>query len=391
MSDYQSTNVALLGCDGRTLSASFLSSASAQAGLSAPLSGDVVLPGEPQRGPELALLDRYPSAIVTLVDVKTGAVVEQLDVGSAFRANPQDLVRFDDELWVSRYESNLAASASPLDEGGDVAIVSRTSRAVVDRIDLDATLADAPGFLPRPGRMVVDGGRLHVLLAAYDATFSDSADSRLVTIDVASRSIVGTRVLAGLAGCSSLALEPASVEPGTEGAPRRVLVGCSGRFLGSSRPTLSSSGLVLLESLPDGVVEVRRWGADALAGRPVGFDLALDHTGRALVTTIGRLAEGGEPALPDALVEIELESGATRIVLETQGRPFELGGVRCNTRLDVVSASDDVGACRPDCFVADGELGALHRLVLGASGYAPAEVLAVEGTIGLPPRWLGRF
>ncbi|MBM4373972.1 MAG: hypothetical protein FJ095_02730 [Deltaproteobacteria bacterium] len=391
MSDYQSTNVALLGCDGRTLSASFLSSASAQPGLSAPLSGDVVLPGEPQRGDELALLDRYPSSIVTLVDVTTGSVAAQLDVGSAFRANPQDLVRFGDELWVTRYESNLAMNASPLDRGGDVAIVSRAARAVVERIDLTEAIEDAPGFLPRPGRMVLDDGRLHVLLAAYNATFSDAADSRIVTIDIASRHILRTHVLEGLAGCSSLAIEPPSIQPDEGSTPRRLLVGCSGRFLGSSQPTLSSSGLVLLEVLSDGVAEVRRWGSDALAGRPVGFDVALDETGRALVTTLGRLGEGETSALPDALVELELESGASRIVLETQLRPFELGGVRCNTRLDGVPLADGVGACRPDCFVADGERGVLHRLVLGASGYEPAEALTVEGTIGLPPRWLGRF
>src|SRR5262245_48452094 len=61
-SDYQSTNVSLLATDGVMLSSSFISSASASAALSAPLSGDVVAPTSASLGSELVLVDRYPAA-----------------------------------------------------------------------------------------------------------------------------------------------------------------------------------------------------------------------------------------------------------------------------------------------------------------------------------------
>jgi len=392
MSDYQSTNVALLDCEGNTLSGSFLSSAAAQPGLTAPLSGDVVLPGEPQGGPELALLDRFPAAVVTFVDVTTGRVSEQLEVGTGFRSNPQDLLLVDGDAWVSRYETNPKPGMQPFDGGGDIVIIDRGARSIVERIDLSAGVADAPNYWPRPGKMVRLGRRVFVLLAAYDATFANAGASRVVEIDTDSRAIVATHVLDGLAGCGAFAMEPPFDRDGLARPMRRLLVGCSGRFQGTSTPTLEDSGLVALDTTEGAVVELRRWSAEALAGRPVGFDLAIDEGGRALVTTMGRLGEGSSADLTDALVEVSLDSGETRVVFETPSRPFELGGVKCTTaRLPVVPASGDAASVRRDCFAADGEAPALRRLVLGPEGYVATDALVVETAIGLPPRWLGRF
>jgi hypothetical protein len=389
MSDYQSTNVALLDCDGRTLSGSFLSSGAAIPGLTASLSGDVVLPSELQEGAELALLDRYPAAIVTLVDIRRGAVTAQLDVGTGFRANPQDLVAVDGALWVSRYETNPEPGAAPFDGGGDLIVVNRESRQPVARVDLSKAMSDAPGFWPRPGRMVRDGKRLYVLLAAYDPSFQGAADSRLVEVDLGTRAIVRTHVLEGLAGCGALALEPPFASDGMPRATRRIAVGCSGRFQGTSAPTLESSGLVLLEPTEEQLLEVRRWSSSELAGRPVGFDVALDGGDRALVTAMGRLDDGIASERPDALVEVVLSTGMTRVVFETATRPFELGGVRCTTR--VAGTDGESSTCREACFAADGEAGVLRRLTLGPEGYEAVEALEVEHAIGLPPRWIGRF
>ena len=89
-SDYQSTNVSLVGVEGEVLSPSFLSSATSSAGLTAPLSGDVAVPSMPAAGEEIVLLDRYPAAVLTWVDVVTGSVRAQLNVATGFAANPQD-------------------------------------------------------------------------------------------------------------------------------------------------------------------------------------------------------------------------------------------------------------------------------------------------------------
>ncbi len=392
MSDYQSTNVALLDCEGHTLSPAFVSSAAATPGLSAPLSGDVVLPGESQFEAELALIDRYPAAVVTLVDIVTGSVSAQLDVSTGFRSNPQDLVHVGDELWVSRYETNAKPGKLPFDAGGDILVLDRRAQAIIDRIDLASAVADAPGFLPRPGKMARSDNRLYVLLAAYDASFQSAAASRIVQIDLETRQIVATHVLSGLSGCSALTLEPRFDAAGDERPMRRLLVGCSGAFQGSSTPTLKDSGLVMLATDPAGPQELRRWTPAELGDRPVGFDLTIDEGGRALVTTMGHLGDGVSSDLPDALVEVRLDAPTTRVVFTTDSRPFELGGVRCTTMLTHTEspvASDEL--VPRDCFAADGERGVLRRLVLGTAGYEVAESLVVEAAIGLPPRWLGRF
>lgn len=391
MSDYQSTNVALLDCRGHTLSGSFVSSASAAVGLSAPLSGDVVLPSEPQIGDDVALIDRYPASVLTFVELATGRVRDQVDVGTGFRSNPQDLLAIDGALWVTRYENNPAPGQRPFDAGGDVLLLEAVSRTLAGRIDLTEAVADAPGFWPRPGRLVRLEDRAFVLLAAHDATFAKSADSRVAIVDVGSRSLVGVRVLEGLAGCSALGLEPPFDADGAPRSMRRLVVGCSGRFLGTAAPTLEDSGVVALDTRSDELTEVGRWGADALEGRPAGFDLTVDARGRALVAAMGRLADGERGDLPDALVEIPLDGGSTRVVTRTATRPFELGGVRCSTTLDDRLAEPEGMTCPADCFVADGEAGVVRRLSFGDDGYFVAESLVVETAVGLPPRWFGRF
>ena len=61
---------------------------------------------------------------------------------------------------------------------------------------------------------------------------------------------------------------------------------------------------------------------------------------------------------------------------------FALGEVRCMT---VVSDAESALGCG-SCYVADAALGLLHRTT-------PAGIYTVEPdtTIGLPPRYLGRF
>src|SRR5258708_24973637 len=81
-SDYMSWSVSLLDLEGNVISPSVISSASATTGLSAPLSGDVVLPSTPAHGDTLVLIDSYRASILTWVDVKSGAVRGQLSVST---------------------------------------------------------------------------------------------------------------------------------------------------------------------------------------------------------------------------------------------------------------------------------------------------------------------
>lgn len=369
-SDYQSTNVAIVGLDGAVLSSSFISSASASAALSAPLSGDVVVPTSPTSGAEVVLVDRYPAAVITWVYLATAAPRAQLDVSTGFAANPQDYLELAaDKAYVTRLDANASPGAQPHDQGGDVLVVDPRAPAIIGRIALDAAMADAPGFLPRPNRMLRAGDDVYVLLSAYSADFSDSAPSRVVRIDAGRDAIAAVTVLPGLHGCAGLAL--------ARRAPLALAVACSGKFGGDSAPTLVESGVAILAGDPLAVVASHEAAA---IGQPFGLSLAFAD-GAILTTALGAFGSGGAPDTLDRLLRIG-EAGEPAALLSSASRPFELGEVAC-----ALSDDDEAGCGR--CFAADAERGALHRLDAAAS--AIEATLPIDDGIGLPPRYLGRF
>ncbi|MCC6527744.1 MAG: hypothetical protein IT373_34180 [Polyangiaceae bacterium] len=364
--DYQSTNVALVGGDGATLSGSFLSSASAPPGLVAPLSGDVVVPTAPVTGAELVLVDRYPAAVLSWVELATATVRAQLDVSTGFASNPQDYLALGPgEALVARYEDNPTPGALAFDGGSDLLVIDPSVPSITGRVDLRPAI-EVPGYLPRPARLVATaGGRVFVLLSAYAPDFKSSLPSRLAEIDVASQALVGVTVLGDLHGCAALA-------PSEDGT--RLAVACSGDFGGDSLPTVGASGLALVDvaGTPSVVAELP---ASGLGGEPLGFAVDFAGADRVLVTTLGHYGLGGAADVPDSLLEVDAAGQATEV---RSAPPFTLGDVRC------------LRACG-GCFVADAAAGVLARLRLEPGGVVPDAELVVESAIGLPPRLLGRF
>ncbi len=382
--DFQSTNVSLLGTAGQVLSESFLSSASADAQLSSPLSGDVVAPTDPQLGPEIVLLDRYPASVLTWVDVVTGTVRGQLDVATGFAANPQDYVAVSEtKAYVSRYEGNPTPGVELFDEGNDLLVVDPRGPKIVGRVDLLPAMDDAPGFLPHANRMVTQGDRLYVLLSAYDGAYTDSAPSRLVTVDVSTDTVLGVTVLDGLHGCAGLAIAPRYASSGQPVASPDLAVACSGKFDGANASP-SEAGVVVLSTQADLPTETTRWAAADLLGQPLGPSLDFVDEGHLLVMALGSF----EPPILDAAFELAIHTGELREILRSEAQPFELGDVRCLTA--VTGAETPADGCG-GCFIADGERSRLHRLAVEGSGLVLAASLVVDTSIGLPPRVLGRF
>ena len=200
-SDYQSTNVSLLARDGTVASSSFISSGSADPGLSAALSGDVAAPTARVTGDQVVLLDRFPASVVTWVDRETAEVSGQLDVRTGFSSNPQDVLEVGGATLISRYETNPAPGKEPFDAGGDLLIVDPAGPTITGRIDLSDGVSNAPEALPRPSRMVGVEDGVVVLLEAISEDFSSFADSRLALVDPTAEAIVDVLVLDGLAGC----------------------------------------------------------------------------------------------------------------------------------------------------------------------------------------------
>ncbi|MCC6217343.1 MAG: hypothetical protein IT376_20970 [Polyangiaceae bacterium] len=362
--DYQSANVSALGVDGAVLSGSLLSSASRPPGLVAPLGGDAVLPSLPQRGGRIAVIDRYPSGVVTWIDLATASVPAQLDVRTGFTSNPHDLVEVaQGKAYVTRYERNHRAGREPHDAGDDLLIVDPSVPRVLGRVDLVPAMAGREPFLPRPDRAVLAGGRVLVVLAGYTADFADAADGRVVAIDPATDSIDEVLVLPGLRGCAGAAVSPTGAE---------IAVSCPGLLLSDS---LDDSAIVRVRVEPP-LTEIARYPASTLGAGKVGFRAAYASGGLLLTAVFGREASPAAPALEDSLVELDLGGGTARELLRSSGAPFTLGDPVC------------LDACGV-CFAPDAGRRVVHRLAVGEATVDSPVPLPVEEALGLRPRQLG--
>jgi len=371
-SDYQSSNVSLLGFDGSVLSESILSSSTASSGFGVQLSGDVVPASGRQDGPEIVLIDRYPAGVLRFVELATARVTRELSVATGFRANPQDyLALAADRAYVARYEANANPGRQAWDAGGDVLIVDPSVPAITGRIDLSLALANEPAqFSPHPARLLEVSGRVFALLAAYADDYSSAVDSRLIEIDPANDSLLSTLVLDGLRGCTGLAVSP---DEGT------LAVSCTGDDLRSTEPKLGGSGLALID-IEDVPRVTTRYEASEL-GALVGFGVAFAAPEAVLFSALGHFDDAGAPAAQDGLFQLHTDSGRVVQLWQSASEPFTLGGPRCAASCGV-------------CFVTDAKHagGSVLRYRVDESGYlALPSTIRVETRIGLPPRYLGAF
>lgn len=362
--DYQSANVSVLGVDGAVSSTSLLSSASRPPGLVAPLGGDAVLPTPPQGGERLAIVDRYPSGVVTWIDLASATVSAQLDVRTGFVSNPHDLVvAGPGKAYVTRYERNHRPGGELHDEGDDLLVIDPDVPRVVGRVDLVPAMGSSEPFLPRADRAALAGGRVLVVLAGYAADFSDAADGRLVAIDPATDAIDEVLVLPGVRGCAGIAVSPDGLE---------VVVSCPGLLLSDS---IEDSALVRVAVGPP-LREVARHEARDLGAGKLGFRAAYASPEMLLGTSFGREASAAGPAADDVLFELDLARGRARELLRSAGVPFTLGDPVC------------LPGCQA-CFVPDAERGVVHRLEVGDEGLGTPEPHVAEAALGLRPRQLG--
>ncbi len=368
-SDYQSTSIGLLDLQGGVLSSSFISSASTSTGLSAPLSGDVVVPSV-EGGDEIVLIDRYPASVLSWIDLRTATVRAQLSVATGFAANPHDYVQSSArKAFVSRFDQNRNAGRQPFDQGSDLLIVDVAEPSIEGSIDLlPAMQGDDAAYLPRPDDLALVGQRLYVLLSSYSGDFMELTASRVVSIDLKSESIEQVLVLDGLVGCAGMTLAP--------DASQLALV-CSGKINSEGQTSLEGSGVVQVD-LGERMSEAARFPASHFAQGALGFSVAYTSDTTLLVTTLGHFASKEHAAADDTLLLLDSETGEFELLLESEQEPFTLGGVVCASACDV-------------CFVADAGRGVVHRLSTSGGRVEGTEAIRVDQSIGLPPRYLGFF
>jgi DNA-binding beta-propeller fold protein YncE len=373
-SDYQSSNVSLLGFDGNVLSGSLISSSTQGSGFGTALSSDVVPASSTDPGPRLPLIDRYAPGVLRFIDLATARVASELSVGTGFNANPQDYLVLDvHKAYVARYQVNANPGRQDWDGGGDVLIVDPSLPAISGRIDLLPAMAgEDTQFTPHPARLLQVAGRVFVLLASYANDFLlGGTSSRLVELDPSTDGIVSTLVFDGLRGCDSLAVSPGQTE---------LAVTCTGDDLRDAVAKNDRSGLVLVD-ISGTPVEKRRFAASSFGDAPVGFAVDYAASSVLLFSSFGHFDESGAIAAQDTLWRLDTADGSHDAVLSSEHTPFTLGAVRCAPACGV-------------CFAADAERGggSVLRFALdSAAALSAPTLIRADARVGLPPRYLSVF
>ena len=312
--DYQSSEIGVIGFDGAVLAKGFVSDASGTTGLSAPLSGDVVAPTTPTSSGDVILIGRTPSGVLTWVDPTGAQPIRQLALGAG--TNPKDYVEVSaTKAYVPRGDIN-ENTENPLERGGDVAVVDLDARALEGTIDLAGAVAKVvPGFVAHPERIIAVGSAAFVVAPTYGPGFETSGDSVLVRIDASTDDVTDVIVLPGLRGCLALALSPDATG---------IAIACSGTFGGGSDPTLDDGGVAVVDVATRSIATTI---PATTLGRPPGFAIAWSSNERLLVPVFG----SKDLHTDDALFAIDVARPEAPVALIDGETPFTLGEVRCAT------------------------------------------------------------
>ena len=358
-SDFVSTSVSLIDTQGALVRADCIHSTTTGTG-SKTISGDVVLPSQPQRGGKIVLVDRGNTAL-TFVDPTTCAVDRQFSVKGGFEmANPHDVVIVaDDKAYVTRYAQN-AAPADLMAAGDDLLIVDPQAGTVTGRVDLDAY--GTTDFPASPDRAILAAGKVVVTLNRWNASTYGYGDASVVFVDPATDQVVQNLALPGLKNCEGL-----DYAEGT----KTVLVACGGSFGATDQAQESGVAVIDVSSSPAQLARVIS-GTD-FPTPPVTFLWAIpmpsaSSANRAFTSTLGSLS----PEAPDNLYAFDLVTGAP--LSFGTATPFNLGRPAAgNGRLLV----PDADAAMPRIHVYD---------VSGGGAPTEGTAFVADSVNGLPPR-----
>ena len=366
LSDYLSTQIALVSLEGETLSESLISTASLEGSpLSFPLSGDVTLPSSRPPSGRAVIIDRYGTNVLTFVDPATAAVLGQLPVGTGFESNPQDYLELDESrALVSRFGQNPLPGAQPFDTGGDLLVIDTREPAILRNIELDRE-GEPP---PRPGGITLLGDIAVVSLGRMSLDFKTTGDAAFAGIDIESETERYRVELPGLKNCGTLALAPS----GTWAASA-----CSGGIDRTGKlENRSESGLALFTVESGHLREMRRFSAESIAGEPIQSSVEFANESTLLLKT--QTVYGG--TTNNRLLAFEWELGVVTTLSEAEpdaqgdGKGVVFGGMLC------------ASGCGDVCLVADADRGELQRFSFASGLLRALPARRVERTVGLPPR-----
>jgi hypothetical protein len=372
--DFTSTSVSLLSPTGDLVSGDCVHTTTVNG--TATISGDVVLPSQPQLGGKLVLVDRGNTAL-TFVDPATCTVDHQFSVKAGFNfANPHDVVILSDTKgYVTRYGVNPAPTDAT-SKGDDILIVDPRDGTVAGTIDLSSYAVAVAGVTmhARPDRaMLVDGKVVVSLNEASDfpTDLNGSityAGGHLVVIDPATDTVTQDLALGELKGCEAMTYLADD---------KLLLVVCGGSF---GADPAADSGIVPVDLSGSTAVLAGPISAVAFEDRAVSFQgiaaLAAGGKRQAFVNTLGAFATASSDAIPDAALVVDL-NGATAAAIASS-TAYDLGApALAGTRLLLPDAT----ASMPRLRVVD----------VGVATPTEAAAFVTDATNGLPPRLVAAY
>jgi hypothetical protein len=310
-SDFSTTSLSILDATGALVRADCVDSATgANGSVTSTISGDAVLPSQPQLGGDVIIVDRGNVAL-TFVDAASCTIVHQVPVPGP-RTNPHDVVMLTPhKAYVTRYDLNRVAT-DPTQAGNDIAVVDPTTGTLTSRIDLDAYASSVAGatVLARPDRALLVEGQVIVSLSEIDQGFTTYGEGKVVVVDPATDTVTAAVALTGLADCEGMTYVDAQ---------KTLLVACGGPYAG----TTSESGIAVVDLGVSPPVLTRVIPSSAFDGRPLSFAwaLALPPTGGG--TRAFAVTTDPKDVQPDALFAFDYVA-ATASKLATSG-PYTLG------------------------------------------------------------------
>jgi hypothetical protein len=360
-SDYKSTNIAIAGIDGTTLSDSFVSSGTVAPGLTLALSGDVDVPLVAPASGRVVLIDRYGTNVLTWMDLTKATVLAQLPVGTGFEANPHDYIEVDStRAFVSRYGSNPTPGQQPFDHGGDLLVVDTSKFAITASI---AIPEENPALQPCPDTMNWLGADVVVTLGRISADFMTVGDGRFIGVSPATNAIDWTVTVTGLQTCGRVVVSPSGT---------RAAIACSSTANAETGEfDLSQSDIVVYDATMTPPKEVKRLGVATALGSAVQPQIAFASEDVLLALTYGGNATAG-----DTVISVSATTGAVTM-LGAATMSYAFGGVVCSP------------GCGDVCLVGDAERNALRRWQMSSGALTPLADVTVDPTVGLPPRDIG--
>ena len=368
LTDYMSTQIALLTNTGVVQSESFLSTASTMAsGDAFPLSGDVVLPHTTPASGLVVLIDQYGTNVLTWADPSNAKVLAQMSIGTGFESNPYDYLEFDTtSAYVTRWGVNMAPGKQAFDAGSDVIVVDTQTHAITKSIPMPTQ----SGLPPRPASMTKVGDTVIVVLQPLSTDFSTYGDSVLVGMQ--NEAIAWHLPLTGLQNCDRPELSPSGAT---------LALGCEGPLdMNGNVTSTTKSALALYDvsALPPKLTKTYPI-ADQLGSTVQSGVAWVSETMILAKTQTSLMGKTNNQAFT-----LDLTTGKTTVLLTAS--PNSMGGkgivytdVRCTP------------GCGNVCMLADGDVGVLRRWSISGSSLAAMSNVTVDAVTGLPPVLLGGY